>query len=44
VNIETDPALLRRYGNDIPVVMINGVETFRHRLTPEDFRRRLLEG
>jgi glutaredoxin len=39
INIDLDPELTRRYGWDIPVVVINGVETFKHRLTPSDFRR-----
>lgn len=42
INIETDPDLLQRYKNDIPVVAINGIEAFRHRVNPEEFRRRLL--
>ena len=41
INIDLDPALSRRYGWDIPVVLINGIETFKHRLTPSDFRREL---
>jgi glutaredoxin len=41
INIESDPDLLRRYQYDIPVVTINGVEAFRHRLTAEAFRERL---
>jgi glutaredoxin len=41
VNIESDAALLRRYRYDIPVVTINGEEAFRHRLTADEFRRRL---
>jgi glutaredoxin len=41
INIDPDPELTRRYGWDIPVVLINGVETFKHRLTPSDFRREL---
>jgi len=41
INIESDPELLRLYRFDIPVVTINGVEAFRHRLNPEDFRARL---
>lgn len=41
INIDLDPELIRRYGWDIPVVLINGVETFRHRLTPSDFEREL---
>jgi glutaredoxin len=41
INIDLDPNLARRYGWDIPVVLINGVETFRHRLTASEFRREL---
>jgi glutaredoxin len=32
INIESDPELLRKYKYDIPVVLINGVEEFRHRV------------
>jgi predicted DCC family thiol-disulfide oxidoreductase YuxK len=42
VNIETDSALLARYRYEIPVLLINGVEAFRHRLCAEDFRAELL--
>jgi len=42
INIDSDPALSRRYGWDIPVVLINGIETFKHRLTPSDFKREIL--
>ncbi|HEY3041781.1 MAG TPA: glutaredoxin family protein [Pyrinomonadaceae bacterium] len=41
INIESDPGLLRRYRYDIPVVTINGVEAFRHKLTSAAFRQRL---
>ena len=41
INIEGDPDLLNRYQFDIPVVTINGVEAFRHRLTAQEFRERL---
>lgn len=37
INIDLDPALVRRYGFDIPVILINGIETFKHRLTSADF-------
>lgn len=43
INIESDPALLERYKDDIPVITVNGVETFRHRLTAEAFRRSVLK-
>jgi len=38
VNIATDPDLFHRYRYDIPVLMINGVEAFRHRLTANEFK------
>jgi len=41
VNIENDPELLERYKDDIPVIIFNGVEAFRHRVTAEEFRRRI---
>ncbi|HZG53517.1 MAG TPA: glutaredoxin family protein [Pyrinomonadaceae bacterium] len=41
INIDRDPELARRYGWDVPVVLINGVETFKHRFAPSDFKREL---
>ena len=41
VNIESDPELRRRYRYDIPVITLDGVEAFRHRLSPEQFREAL---
>jgi len=41
VNIESDEELLRKYKYDIPVVMIDGVEAFRHRVDTERFRQRI---
>jgi len=41
VNIDDDPALRDRYGNDIPVIFINGVKMFKHRVDPHDFNRKL---
>ena len=38
INIETDPRLLERYQYDIPVISINGVDTFKHRLDARQFR------
>ena len=39
INIESDDELLRKYKYDIPVVMIDGVEAFRHRLNVDEFKR-----
>jgi glutaredoxin len=41
INIESDPELLRLYRYEIPVITIDGVEAFRHRLTPDQFRQRI---
>ncbi|HET6978504.1 MAG TPA: glutaredoxin family protein [Pyrinomonadaceae bacterium] len=41
INIESDEELLRKYKYDIPVVAINGVETFIHRVDPAEFSHRL---
>ncbi|HEV2799195.1 MAG TPA: glutaredoxin family protein [Pyrinomonadaceae bacterium] len=41
VNIDLDPELKRRYGWDIPVILIDGVETFKHRLTASEFEREI---
>ena len=38
VNIETDAELFAQYRYDIPVLLINEVEAFRHRLSAEQFR------
>ena len=42
VNIEHDLNLLQRYRFDIPVITINGVEAFRHRVEPSTLRATLL--
>ena len=36
-DIDGDPDLYARYRYDIPVVVINGVERFMHRVTKEEF-------
>ena len=41
VNIESDEELLRKYQYDIPVIAINGVESFIHRVDPSEFRTRI---
>jgi glutaredoxin len=42
INIESDPDLLRKYQYDIPVIMIDGVERFRHRLDANQFKIRVI--
>jgi len=41
VNIDDDPALRDRYGNDIPVIFINGVKVFKHRVDSLEFKGKL---
>lgn len=42
-NISGDFELLERYGLDIPVILINGREAFKHRIDPDRLAE-LLEG
>ncbi|HYK19649.1 MAG TPA: glutaredoxin family protein [Pyrinomonadaceae bacterium] len=41
INIESDERLLSRYRYDIPVITIDGVETFIHRVDAKEFRTRI---
>lgn len=41
INIESDEELLRKYKYDIPVIVINGVEAFIHRVDPSEFETRI---
>ena len=41
VDISTRADLLERYGEEIPVVFINGRKAFKHRINPRQFARRL---
>jgi len=41
INIESSEELLAKYRYDIPVITIDGVETFIHRVDPEEFRTRI---
>ena len=41
VNIDGDPALHEKYKYDIPVILIDGIKAFKHRVDPMEFRRKL---
>ena len=43
VDILSDAGLTRRYGWDIPVVLIDGMHAFKHRLTAEEFRKAITQ-
>ena len=42
INIDSDEALLSKYRYDIPVITIDGVETFIHRVSPREFREKII--
>lgn len=44
VNIETDPALEAQFGQDIPVLFINGRKAFKYRVSERELRARLRRG
>ncbi|HJQ69711.1 MAG TPA: glutaredoxin family protein [Blastocatellia bacterium] len=41
VNIDLDPQAADLYRYDIPVIFINGVKVFKHRVSARDFIRKL---
>ena len=41
INIESDNELLTKYKYDIPVIAIDGVESFIHRVDAKEFRTRI---
>jgi glutaredoxin len=41
VNIDEDSSLRDQYGYDIPVIFINGVKAFKHRIDPREFHRKI---
>jgi glutaredoxin len=43
INIEEDEILLARYGPDIPVLTIDGVEAFKHRVSVAEFENYLAQ-
>lgn len=42
-DVDSDAALRQAYGFDIPVVMIDGIEAFRHRVDSGTLERKLKE-
>ena len=40
-DIDRDPALLRLYNEEVPVIAINGVKAFKYRLTEAEFLKKL---
>jgi glutaredoxin len=41
INIETDPELEKKYGEEIPVVFVNGMPAFRYRVDEDEFEKKV---
>ncbi len=41
INIETDPELEKKYGEQIPVVLLNGVLAFKYRVDEAEFEKKV---
>jgi glutaredoxin len=41
IDVDTSPALQAQYGNDVPVLFVNGRKAFKHRLTARELEQRL---
>jgi glutaredoxin len=39
IDVDADPGLDERYGENVPVLLKDGVEVCRHRLTPEAIKK-----
>ena len=42
IKIESSDELLGKYRYDIPVITIDGIESFIHRVTPREFREKII--
>jgi glutaredoxin len=41
IDVETDPALEAEYGEEIPVVCINGTKAFKYRVDESEFEKKV---
>jgi glutaredoxin len=41
IDVDTDPELVRLYGEEVPVVAIDGRKAFKYRVDPTELRLRL---
>ena len=42
IDVDSDPLLVKRFSDDVPVIFVDGVEAFRHRVTADQFVARIL--
>ena len=43
VDVDGDPALAAAYGEEVPVLFVNGRKAFKYRVTARDLRARLVQ-
>jgi glutaredoxin len=41
IDVDTSPGLQAEYGNDVPVLFINGRKAFKHHVAAEELEKRL---
>jgi len=41
IDVDSSPGLREKYGNEVPVLFINGRKAFRYRVTPKELERKL---
>lgn len=41
LDVDSDPELVRRFGAEVPVLLVNGRRAFKYRVEPGDLRRRI---
>ena len=41
IDIDSDPAFVSRYNDEVPVIAIDGAKAFKYRLTMEEFLKKL---
>lgn len=44
VDIDCDPELARQYGDQVPVILVDGRKAFKYRVTRDQLLRRLARG
>ncbi len=44
IDVDTAPDLQEKYGNEVPVLFINGRKAFKYRVTEGELRKRLEHG
>ena len=41
IDVDSSPALQEKYGNEVPVLFIDGRKAFKYRVTPRELSRRM---